>query len=445
MDEKEYLQTLGEQILNPHARENVLEEIRDHIDEQAQDYADAGMDLKTARKEAVRQMGDPVATGTALNQIHRPQFPAVLFGIAMILTLFGILMQYILYASEPSDNAYSHIAFMQHTIMYNLIGLGIILLGIFGNYMILSRCSRLLYVIFLAVPPLCFALVHSYGGQQITAYFFCLLYPLVYALLLYRYREKGWKTIALLHVLSLLFFGIILSQTIGSVWPPILAFVLLSVLLLGICIQKRFLPGSKKVLWCWTLLPYIGIAALAGSLFLRPQTYLYDRLLTALGLQHTDNGPGFTRLALRHEQTRFSLFGGSSVSDSLPREALYSTYLLHSIFLWFGIAVGILIIAALAFFALYSMRCALRQSNRLAMLLGTAASGVLLLELFNYVLTNFGINLFYTASVPFLSYGLTGTVANSILVGILLGIIRNRNVLYEKESGPTVIPDTGTL
>ena len=184
---------------------------------------------------------------------------------------------------------------------------------------------------------------------------------------------------------------------------------------------------------------------LAGSLFLRPQTYLYDRLLTALGLQHTDDGPGFTRLALQYEQTRFSLFGGSSVSDRLPREELYSTYLLHSIFLWFGIAAGILIIAALAFFALYSMHCALRQSNRLAMLLGTAASGVLLLELFNYVLTNFGINLFYTASVPFLSYGLTGTVANSILVGILLGIIRNRNVLYEKESGPAVIPDTGTV
>ena len=31
------------------------------------------------------------------------------------------------------------------------------------------------------------------------------------------------------------------------------------------------------------------------------------------------------------------------------------------------------------------------------------------------------------------------------MVGILLGIIRNRNVLYEKESGPAVIPDTGTV
>ena len=38
MEEKEYLQTLGEQILNPHARTHVLEEIQEHIDEQMQDY-----------------------------------------------------------------------------------------------------------------------------------------------------------------------------------------------------------------------------------------------------------------------------------------------------------------------------------------------------------------------------------------------------------------------
>ena len=31
MEEKEYLQTLGEQILNPHARTHVLEEIPDNV------------------------------------------------------------------------------------------------------------------------------------------------------------------------------------------------------------------------------------------------------------------------------------------------------------------------------------------------------------------------------------------------------------------------------
>ena len=61
MEEKEYLQTLGEQILNPHARTHVLEEIQEHIDEQMQDYIDTGMSPDAAEKEAVRQMGDPVA------------------------------------------------------------------------------------------------------------------------------------------------------------------------------------------------------------------------------------------------------------------------------------------------------------------------------------------------------------------------------------------------
>ena len=52
MEEKEYLQTLGEQILNPHARTHVLEEIQEHIDEQMQDYIDTGMSPDAAEKEA---------------------------------------------------------------------------------------------------------------------------------------------------------------------------------------------------------------------------------------------------------------------------------------------------------------------------------------------------------------------------------------------------------
>lgn len=292
MEEKEYLQTLGEQILNPHARTHVLEEIQEHIDEQMQDYIDTGMSPDAAEKEAVRQMGDPVAAGTELNRIHRPRFPGVLFGIAVVLTLSGIFMQYILYGSEPLNTTYSNTAFMQHAVFYQMIGFGIILFGMFSNYMCLSKYSWFLYGLFLGFALLAcfFPGTFSFWQTRTFSYYLCLLYPLSYALLLYSNREKGWKTIVWLHVLSLLFFGAILSHTSGFVWPPVLAFVFLSVLLSGICIQKRILPGSKKVLWCWTLLPYIGIAALAGSLFLRPQTYLYDRLLTALGLQHTDDG-----------------------------------------------------------------------------------------------------------------------------------------------------------
>ena len=43
-------------------------------------------------------MGDPLQTGRELNRIHRPKFPTVLFGIAVILTLVGIVMQGILFS-----------------------------------------------------------------------------------------------------------------------------------------------------------------------------------------------------------------------------------------------------------------------------------------------------------------------------------------------------------
>lgn len=219
MEEKEYLQTLGEQILNPHARTHVLEEIKEHIDEQMQDYIDTGMSPDAAEKEAVRQMGDPVAAGTELNRIHRPRFPGVLFGIAVVLTLSGIFMQYILYGSEPLNTTYSNTAFMQHAVFYQVIGFGIILFGMFSNYMCLSKYSWFLYGLFLGFALLAcfFPGTFSFWQTRTFSYYLCLLYPLSYALLLYSNREKGWKTIVWLHVLSLLFFGAILSHTSGFV------------------------------------------------------------------------------------------------------------------------------------------------------------------------------------------------------------------------------------
>ena len=159
-------------------------------------------------------------------------------------------MQYILYGSEPLNTTYSNTAFMQHAVFYQMIGFGIILFGMFSNYMCLSKYSWFLYGLFLGFALLAcfFPGTFSFWQTRTFSYYLCLLYPLSYALLLYSNREKGWKTIVWLHVLSLLFFGAILSHTSGFVWPPVLAFVFLSVLLSGICIQKkdsaRFQKGS---------------------------------------------------------------------------------------------------------------------------------------------------------------------------------------------------------
>lgn len=193
MDEKEYLQTLGEQIVNPHARASVLAEIQDHIEEQAQDYRASGMSEAVAMQEAVRQMGDPVSTGEALNQVHRPKFPIALFGLAVVLTVLGIAMQYLVYTHLTPDTAILSDTYLQRTILYNAIGLGLLLLCIFGNYMYLAKGAWILLAIFLLglLPPWFFGF---YGRQYTLCYYLALVYPLVYALLLYRLRDKGGKS-----------------------------------------------------------------------------------------------------------------------------------------------------------------------------------------------------------------------------------------------------------
>ena len=266
MDEKEYLQTLGEQIVNPHARASVLAEIQDHIEEQAQDYRASGMSEAVAMHEAVRQMGDPVSTGEALNQVHRPKFPIALFGLAVVLTVLGIAMQYLVYTHLTPDTAILSDTYLQRTILYNAIGLGLLLLCIFGNYMYLAKGAWILLAIFLLglLPPWFFGF---YGRQYTLCYYLALVYPLVYALLLYRLRDKGAKAIWFLHGLTLLFLVRMLFGTIIT-WSTVLAAGCLTLLLLCLAIHRGILTGSSKRTLCLlTVLPYVAAAACFVILF----------------------------------------------------------------------------------------------------------------------------------------------------------------------------------
>lgn len=192
-------------------------------------------------------MGDPVAAGTELNRIHRPRFPGVLFGIAVFLTLSGIFMQYILYGSEPLNTTYSNTAFMQHAVFYQMIGFGIILFGMFSNYMCLSKYSWFYTVCFwdLRCSPASFR-ARSLSGRPVPLAIICVCCIHCPMHCCYTPTGKRMENHCLAACAVTPVFGAILSHTSGFVWPPVLAFVFLSVLLSGICIQKGFCPVPKR-------------------------------------------------------------------------------------------------------------------------------------------------------------------------------------------------------
>ena len=63
MELNSYLEQLEEQIRNRKAKAEVIEEIRNHIEDQAEFYEKEGMSAEEAIEQAVRQMGDPVEVG----------------------------------------------------------------------------------------------------------------------------------------------------------------------------------------------------------------------------------------------------------------------------------------------------------------------------------------------------------------------------------------------
>ena len=92
------------QISCKKARPYIAEEIKGHIESQIEDNIADGMSYEEAEKNAVADMGDPIAVGISLDKIHKPQIAWKLLVIVGILSLLGILLQQSIFYQSGYSN-----------------------------------------------------------------------------------------------------------------------------------------------------------------------------------------------------------------------------------------------------------------------------------------------------------------------------------------------------
>lgn len=92
MEKQEYLSLLTEQIRCKRARPMIANEIAKHIEDQTEAYEAGGLPHPKAVSESLRQMGDPIEAGVALDRIHRPKTEWSMILIILALTVFGIII-----------------------------------------------------------------------------------------------------------------------------------------------------------------------------------------------------------------------------------------------------------------------------------------------------------------------------------------------------------------
>lgn len=93
---KEFLNNVCEQIKYKPIRNEIAEELENHINEAKEDYMKHGnTHEEEAEEKAIMQMGEPKKIGKKLNKIHKPQMNWQLLILTIILLEFGYLVSYV--------------------------------------------------------------------------------------------------------------------------------------------------------------------------------------------------------------------------------------------------------------------------------------------------------------------------------------------------------------
>ena len=202
MKPEEYLHTVTDQIRCAGARDMVEEELREHIRDQAEAYEAEGMVEEEALEKAVRDMGDPVETGVALDRIHRPHMSWGTLALAGALGIFGVVLQAALAAGSGNASGSAGMYWLNGHIRYTILGIVLMLAVYRLDYTVLAGRARRIaavYLIMVTAGIMLFGNLHAgavyidVGGMHISVPPLLYLYIPIYGAVLYDCRGIGYR------------------------------------------------------------------------------------------------------------------------------------------------------------------------------------------------------------------------------------------------------------
>ena len=431
-----YLNTVSAQIRSRRAREMAVNEIRTHIQDQAEAYQAGGMEREKAVKEAVRQMGDPVKTGVELDRIHRPKMEWRLFWWILAFSIVGLTLQYLcLYRFGETQGRIA--GDFGRQCVYTAMGLLVMAILCLWDYSILGTCPNVFGVCFLGVLTfICMSgLPPRYNGAY--GYLKCLMYFFVpiYAGILYGNRGKGLTglTAGAVWIGAAFLTG---ARAIGgglSVTGDVI--VVCGVMLCAAAWMEWFGISRRKGLAAVFVLSAAAVFLIAVNL----ERYQLARLQAFFHPEDFEETVGYQMSQIRRIVSGLTMGGaGDAVLERanligrfVPR--VDSEYMILQSAVVLGLSRTLILCAAYVLFFWYLFSMAVREKNRLGMITAVGCTLILAVETVRNVMFNFGVGVVSTAGIPFFSFGKIHTLAVYGILGVLLSIYRHRSLVWEKQ------------
>lgn len=416
---EEYITTLTEQIRFKQARAGVAQELRNHILDQTQAYEQDGIEHENAVEMAVREMGNPVEAGIALDRIHRPHFDWRLFFMTVLFSLAGFFLMYVTGALGQSRRQ------LLYQCLFTFAGIGIALFLYFVDYTFIGKYALPIYILM----SIAF-IVYNKTGIRVNG---CIpafrslvyLYIPVYAGILYRYRKKGLsgiiKSLLFIVLTAILTDQLALSRSIGfSVG------VICTVLLLYAVIKDWFGKTERKTVI--TIMISVFMFALAiFVIYIMVFAYDYQKMrIVAFFNQNSYQTTENYQLTRVRSALANAPIIGTNAENVLEKGLVYNdTFLIFAQSVaMYGIIAGAAIIAAFALLGYCALNIVKHQKNQFGMLMSAACFLLVIFNCIVGVLMNFGLWPMSTLQFPFLTRGGSGTIMYAVIIGLLMSCRR---------------------
>lgn len=417
-----YLETVLEQVRCKKVHPYIREEIQGHIELQIEENRKKGMSQKEAEAAAIRDMGDPVEVGISLDKIHKPQMDWKAIGIVAVMSVIGVVLHQIL-VRKMGKQAIGSDLFTGYTIL----GFSLMLLVYRMDYTIIARYAKALAIAFLL---LCTFLhigdVRINGWRAYNTMFsFMTLYVPLYAAVLYKYRNQGYKAVG--KALLWMLLPVILAYKLPCLsLAVILAGTMLVVLTIAILLGWYQVSKKRVVatLWGSTIvgpLLFLGVAMKYKLL----EIYQIVRLRSFFSSDSPDN---YITNVLRENLTEIHFVGENGKNLGKTLINFNNDYILSYVLSAYGALAGIIICVVLVLLLVRVFVVSLGQKNQLGKSMGCGCGAVLLANLLINIGENLGIIPLSQTYLPFLSPGGSNIMVCYIMLGIVLSIYRYRNI-----------------
>lgn len=439
MRKKEYLDIVQEQIRCKLARDGVRRELEGHIEDQAGCYLARGIAAYEAEEMAVRDMGDPVETGNAMDLIHRPKMAWKSIGVIIAISLAVFILQYILRSSIPEEKVY-WVSWVPggapRYLLIQIAGWGVMTgvcyldytrIGKYAVRFMLLGCAGIIFLGMSAMTSVNGAAYWFFAGQGISFQMVMFLFPPLYGAVLYRYRGQGYQGVAA-GILWMLPSLLIMWSEKAALTAFIMGVSYL--VMLSVTIWKDWFVVPKKI----TIISLWAAAVFLWEFwiyYLRHWGAPYQMERIEAVSDPYGAGAGYAASAMKTIISGSRLFGTKEgFAGDVEGIAYTGDYTLSLICGYYGVLTAVILVVSILLLLLYFLHMSFGQRNQLGMIMGMGCSVVFLVEFFLYILGNTG-RLPGVSYCPFLGYGGTGMMIDYILMGILLSVYRYEHVASE--------------